>query len=92
MSTRLTMQVSGRVQGVFFRASTREQAASLGLVGYVRNEPDGTVRVVAEGSQAAVDALRRWVVAGGPPSARVDHCAVSEAPASGEFTDFVVAR
>jgi acylphosphatase len=63
--------VSGRVQGVFFRASTREQARELGLAGYARNLPDGRVEVLAGGDDAALDALERWLWVG-PPSAEVE--------------------
>lgn len=63
--------VSGKVQGVFFRASTREQALKLGLRGYAKNLPDGRVEVLAEGEAAAVDALERWLHVG-PPMARVE--------------------
>ena len=62
--------VSGRVQGVFFRASTREQALSLGLTGQVRNLPDGRVAVTACGSQPALDAMQGWLWQG-PPQAVV---------------------
>lgn len=62
--------VSGRVQGVWFRASTREQALSLGLRGYANNRPDGRVEVLACGEQAAVDRLRAWLWQG-PPQAEV---------------------
>jgi acylphosphatase len=63
--------VTGRVQGVFFRASTREQALKLGLRGYAKNLPDGRVEVLAEGDQRALDALERWLHIG-PPMARVE--------------------
>jgi acylphosphatase len=63
--------VGGKVQGVFFRASTREQALKLGLRGYAKNLPDGRVEVLAEGGQRALDALERWLHVG-PPMARVD--------------------
>jgi acylphosphatase len=63
--------VSGRVQGVFFRASTRQQASRLGLRGYARNLADGRVEVVACGSAEAVGELERWLWQG-PPAARVD--------------------
>ena len=62
--------VSGKVQGVFFRASTREQALKLGLSGYAKNLPDGRVEVLAEGDASALDALERWLHVG-PPMARV---------------------
>ncbi|UCC57353.1 MAG: acylphosphatase [Gammaproteobacteria bacterium] len=62
--------VSGRVQGVFFRASTTEQAHLLGIRGYARNLPDGRVEVLACGTDAAVQQLCDWL-AQGPPAARV---------------------
>jgi acylphosphatase len=63
--------VAGKVQGVFFRASTREQAARLGLRGHARNLPDGRVEVVAAGTADAVERLAAWLQHG-PPQARVD--------------------
>ncbi len=62
--------VSGRVQGVFYRASTREQALALGISGYAENRADGTVEVLAGGSVAALDALECWLQQG-PPAAEV---------------------
>ena len=63
-------RVSGRVQGVFFRASAREEALRHGVTGYARNLADGTVEVLACGDAAAVDALHGWLQRG-PPHARV---------------------
>ncbi|MCA1713953.1 MAG: acylphosphatase [Gammaproteobacteria bacterium] len=63
--------IGGRVQGVFFRASTREQALRLGLRGHARNLPDGRVEVVAAGAAQAINALGQWL-RHGPPQARVD--------------------
>ncbi len=63
-------KVSGRVQGVFFRASTQREALSLGLTGYARNLPDGSVEVLACGSASAVKQLSIWLSVG-PPSAHV---------------------
>ena len=73
--------ISGRVQGVFFRASTRDRARSLGLTGYARNLPDGRVEVLACGSESAVLALKDWLWVG-PSAARVT--AVECEPAAGE--------
>ncbi len=56
--------VSGRVQGVFFRASTREQALQLRISGYARNQADGTVEVLACGEQESVDQLKVWLTKG----------------------------
>ena len=62
--------VSGRVQGVFFRASARAEAVRLGLTGYAKNLADGSVEVLACGDPAALDELQRWLQVG-PPAARV---------------------
>lgn len=63
--------VSGRVQGVFFRASTRDVAGPLGINGHAINLPDGNVEVLACGDDARVEKLRRWLE-NGPRMARVD--------------------
>jgi acylphosphatase len=63
--------VSGRVQGVCFRASTREQALALGLDGMARNLADGRVEVIACGDRQAIDALEHWLHRG-PPAAQVE--------------------
>ncbi|QCO68245.1 acylphosphatase [Luteimonas yindakuii] len=63
--------VSGRVQGVFFRAATGEQAQRLGLRGHARNLDDGRVEVVVAGDVAGIQALAAWLQHG-PPMARVD--------------------
>ncbi len=68
---RLTARVRGRVQGVSFRYATQQRALRLNLTGWVRNENDGSVSVVAEGSRAQLGLLLRLLRAG-PPSARVD--------------------
>jgi len=62
--------VSGRVQGVYFRASAREQALGLRLAGYARNLDDGRVEVLAVGDMHAIEALAQWLE-DGPPAARV---------------------
>ena len=62
--------VSGRVQGVFFRASARDEALRLGLTGHARNLADGSVEVVACGDDEALAQLERWLHEG-PPLARV---------------------
>jgi acylphosphatase len=63
-------RVSGRVQGVFFRDSTRQQALKLGLTGNARNMPDGSVEVLACGRAGALGTLERWLQSG-PPMASV---------------------
>ncbi|AIR01985.1 acylphosphatase [Pluralibacter gergoviae] len=64
--------VYGRVQGVGFRYSTRQEALRLGLTGYARNLDDGSVEVLACGGAEEVEKLLSWLKAGGPRSARVD--------------------
>jgi acylphosphatase len=78
--------VSGRVQGVWFRASTADQAVRLGVTGYACNLPDGRVEVLACGEEAAVGALCEWLWEG-PRAARVRDVSIeavdcSEAPAA----------
>jgi acylphosphatase len=70
-------RVCGRVQGVYFRASTAERAIALSLVGSAENCADGSVRVLAAGSAAALAELAAWLQTG-PPMARVDRVEVEE--------------
>lgn len=86
---RVRARVSGRVQGVFFRQSTRLEAERLGLAGSVRNLPDGRVEVEAEGPEEAVDALLRFLHEG-PPLARVTGVEVEELEPAGERPPFRV--
>jgi acylphosphatase len=85
----LQATVSGRVHGVFFRAYVESQAAELNLTGYVRNAPDGTVEVRAEGERQRLEKLVDYLKAG-PPAARVGKVVTKWAAYSGLFTDFRV--
>lgn len=69
--------VYGRVQGVFFRDSTRERARAHGVAGWVYNRPDGSLEAVLEGPPDAVERVVRFLETG-PPQARVDSVSVSE--------------
>ena len=69
--------VSGRVQGVFYRASTRHKAVDLGVSGYACNLPDGRVEVLAVGEQTPVESLIGWLSVG-PPAAQVSSVEVTE--------------
>ncbi|PIV33599.1 MAG: acylphosphatase [Lysobacterales bacterium CG02_land_8_20_14_3_00_62_12] len=71
--------IEGRVQGVGFRAATRAAAMRIGLVGYAMNRADGSVEVLACGSEAALAELHDWLTIG-PALAQVDRVCVSEAP------------
>jgi len=80
--------VTGRVQGVFFRAWLREQAAELGVTGWVRNCPDGRVDAHVEGGPAAVDEIVGRIRQG-PPAARVEDVRLWEVDTF-DFDDFEV--
>lgn len=86
---RLSAHITGRVQGVGFRAFTRRSARDLGLAGWVRNERDGSVRLVVEGArddlEALLDAVRR-----GPPAARVRNVSANWDDATDELGSFSV--
>lgn len=85
MTHAVDVTITGRVQGVFFRAAAEEQAGRFGVSGWVRNEPDGSVSGHFEGERAAVDRLVDWCRTG-PPAARVRDVAVNEAAATGATT------
>ncbi len=67
----LSCIVSGKVQGVFYRAMTQQKALGLGVTGWARNRPDGTVEVLACGDDSAVRALAVWLWQGSPQSSVV---------------------
>lgn len=75
--------IHGHVQGVFFRDSTRHKALELGIGGWIRNRPDGTVEAMARGDEAALVELERWFREGGPLSARVDRVESADVPEEG---------
>ena len=87
--SRLTATVHGLVQGVGFRWFVVRQASRLGLAGWVANEADGTVSVVAEGTEDALDELYR-LLASGPAGARVERVEGQRSPASGTLNGFRV--
>ncbi len=87
---RVHIWVSGKVQGVWYRASTVEEARRLGLTGWVRNLPDGRVEIVAEGPKERLEELIAWCHEG-PPLAVVDRVDVVWETATGEFPDFSIA-
>jgi acylphosphatase len=83
--------VRGAVQGVAFRYHARLRATELGLCGFVRNLPDGSVEVFAEGEEEGLQELERWL-GHGPPSARVCEVDLSSAQPRGDYRSFVIAR
>ncbi len=88
---RLHVLIEGRVQGVFFRAATRDEARAWGLAGWVRNLPDGRVEALFEGERAALEKMLAWCRQG-PPYAYVDHLEVEWLPYLGDLADFYVVR
>ncbi len=83
--------IRGDVQGVFYRASARDQALQLGVKGWVRNLPGGEVEAQVEGPQGPVDDFIAWCRRG-PSAAEVDDVEVSQLPYKGEFQTFSVLR
>jgi acylphosphatase len=73
----INVTVTGLVQGVYFRASTKEVADNLGIFGFVKNLPDGSVYLEAEGEDDALEQLYLWLEEG-PPAARVDHLQIEK--------------
>jgi acylphosphatase len=86
---RIHAKVTGLVQGVFFRASTRDTARTLGLNGWVRNMPDGSVELEAEGPEDRISQLVIWLNQG-PQYARVGNVEVKEVSVTVEDTGFHV--
>lgn len=82
--------IEGKVQGVYFRDCTRKEAKRLGLVGWVRNLPDGSVETLIYGEKINVDAMLAWLQRGSPMSV-VTRVNVSEGSKTDEiFTDFTI--
>ncbi len=86
---RVRVRIRGRVQGVFFRAEARARAESLGLSGWVRNDPDGCVTAVLQGDPERVDSMTEWCRRG-PGGARVDEAEVFEEEPGDDLSGFRV--
>ena len=86
---RVHLKITGRVQGVYFRASTRQQAQKLGLTGWVMNCPDGSVEAIAEGVEPRLEELIAWCRQG-PEGARVAEVVVRWEAAQKTFRDFSI--
>jgi acylphosphatase len=84
---RVHVFVSGRVQGVFFRAATQRAAIDLNITGWVRNMAGGRVEAFFEGEDENVDKMIAWCHIG-PPAARAEDVTVKEEPYTGEFRNF----
>lgn len=86
---RVHIVVSGRVQGVFFRAETQEKAQQLGVTGWVKNLSEGRVEAVFEGERAKVEEMVEWAKKG-PPGAIVNDLDLSWEEYRGEFSNFEI--
>ena len=83
----LQLIVRGRVQGVYFRASTQREARRLGLSGWVKNRPDGALEILAEGEETSIRELFGWAQKG-PSAARVERVDSRWRSFTGDFADF----
>lgn len=90
-AARVHLKVNGRVQGVYFRASTVEEARRLRLTGWVMNCPDSSVEVVAEGKREQLEKLVSWCRSG-PPGARVREVRAEWEASKEEFQSFFIKR
>jgi acylphosphatase len=88
---RATVRFHGRVQGVYFRAHCEDEARSLGLEGYVRNLPDGSVEAVFEGERELIEQCVDWNQSS-QPAARVTRVDIHWSAATGEYTGFEIRR
>ena len=84
---RVHLIIEGKVQGVFFRASTKEQADKLDLKGWVRNLPGGSVEIDAEGTKENLEEFLKWCDTG-PPNAIVSNLDIEYLHPTGEFSTF----
>jgi len=87
MNARARFWISGRVQGVFYRDHTRRWASSMGLLGWVRNLPDGRVEALVEGEKGNIQSLEKRLREG-PPLSRVENVQTEWEDYKGEFLDF----
>jgi len=87
MNERIALRITGKVQGVFYRASAAIAAQERGLRGWVRNVADGSVEAQAEGPRAELESFIAWCKKG-PPAARVDEVEVEWSPATNAERDF----
>lgn len=90
MKRHVSILVSGRVQGVFYRASAKAKADELGITGFVQNLNDGSVYIEAEGTDKALEQFKNWC-SSGPPRAHVERVDIKEGGMQ-NFTSFAVLR
>jgi acylphosphatase len=89
MKSRVHVVISGRVQGVWFRASTRDKAQQLGLTGWVKNTSEGNVEAVFEGEEKLINEMLDWCHHG-PPLSEVKNVEIKKQHPSNDFDDFSI--
>ena len=89
MKTNVHVLISGRVQGVWFRSSTKQKAEQLGVTGWVRNTKDGRVEAIFEGEENSVKSLIEWCHHG-PPLAKIEKVEVKNQNFTNGFDDFSI--
>ena len=91
MKTQLHVLISGQVQGVWYRANTKQKADELGLTGWIKNTANGDVEAVFVGDESSVNEMMTWCRVG-PPLAQVDNVRIIRKRVEGEFTGFTILR
>ncbi len=86
----INVTVSGRVQGVYFRASTKKEADALGIKGFVQNQPDGSVYLEAEANENTLELFLTWLKIG-PATARVDNLKIEDSDCK-YFEGFIISH
>jgi acylphosphatase len=89
MKTKKHLIISGRVQGVWFRASTKQKANQLGLTGWVQNTDNGKVEAVIEGEEISIKEMIKWCQHG-PSMARVEKVEIKDEKTTDSYTDFSI--
>ena len=89
MKTNVNVLISGRVQGVWFRSSTKQKAEQLGVTGWVRNTKDGRVEAIFEGEENSVKSLIEWCHHG-PPLAKIEKVEVNNQSPTNGFDGFLI--
>ncbi len=89
METNVFVRVSGRVQGVWFRASTKQKAEQLGVTGWIRNTSNGCIEAIFEGDENMVKEMIDWCNHG-PPQAKVENVEIKNQPVTKAFDSFAI--
>ena len=89
MNKQVHVKISGKVQGVWFRASTKQQAEQIGITGWVRNTSDGKVEAVFQGTKDQIDEMIRWCHQG-PTLSHVEHIEITDNENAKTFDTFTI--